>query len=263
MPPSLVVSARTFRRSRGGGNLSLRHPQHLPARTPPIVVPAEAGIQRGGVCGSPTTTPHRAPDSPHPVVGAIRESPVPPQRELPPPPPTELAGPNTPLVIPAKAGIQRGGAKGPFALRVPSGRTMIDSAPTSPCQAKEGRLSGRERLHHGQRHPARPVRIQDSHGATPWLREMPGGFACTYVVRWIWRERGAIRPSHSALGRFTRPLAWRIGCRMSAKCSRADCFTRLVLWRLCDAFALPRQARGRTSSSSSVSGKPCVGLECG
>ena len=72
--PDTSSPTRTFRRSRGGGNLSLRHQQHSPARTPPIVVPAEAGIQRDAERGSPTTNLAAPPTPPHPV-RAIRQPP--------------------------------------------------------------------------------------------------------------------------------------------------------------------------------------------
>ncbi len=56
--------------------------------------------------GTPTTHPVSHFQLPHPVVGAIRESPVPPQREPPIPPPSALADPRTPS--PHRRGNPRG-----------------------------------------------------------------------------------------------------------------------------------------------------------
>ena len=56
--------------------------------------------------GTPTTNPVSHFQLPHPVVGAIRESPVPPQREPPIPPPLALADPRTPS--PHRRGNPRG-----------------------------------------------------------------------------------------------------------------------------------------------------------
>ena len=56
--------------------------------------------------GTPTTNPVSHFQLPHPVVGAIRESPVPPQREPPIPPPSALADPRTPS--PHRRGNPRG-----------------------------------------------------------------------------------------------------------------------------------------------------------
>ena len=56
---------------------------------------------------------HRIPNSPHPVVGTLRETvrPAPleaPHRTRTTPPPAALAGPYTPIAIPAETRIQRG-----------------------------------------------------------------------------------------------------------------------------------------------------------
>ncbi len=144
---------------------------HASLLRPPSVIPAKAGIQRGtGAGGVPHHQPPSHPQLPrHPAVGALREAPVPPERD-----PTSAtsstrrpahphrrsresgnpgqgrgeeaspslvipAHPHAPLlrplrVIPAKAGIQRGYR--PFALREIEGATDDGRATLTTVQAR-------------------------------------------------------------------------------------------------------------------------------
>ena len=98
--------------SRGAGHVV--H-QPLSISQPPHVIPAEAGIQRGGGAGRP----HHQPQQPHPTTptlhtgggrypGARGKPSTNPSRSSQPP----HVIPSPQLVIPAKAGIQRGGEAG-------------------------------------------------------------------------------------------------------------------------------------------------------
>ena len=77
--------------------------------------------------GTPTTNPVSHFQLPHPVVGAIRESPVPPQREPPIPPPSALADPRTRhhLTVGATLVVALAPSANPIALS-PSKRTRQD-----------------------------------------------------------------------------------------------------------------------------------------
>ena len=77
-------------------------PAPLSSFLPPLVIPAKAGIQRGGATWGFPSPPqaHLA----NPFALSLSKGP--------PPPPATLASPPTPTVVPAKAGTQRRAARG-------------------------------------------------------------------------------------------------------------------------------------------------------
>ena len=206
--------------SRSSGNLPLRHQQPLPAQTPLNVIPAKAGIHRGGALeavrpegnrrgnGGPQYpwgrggAPHHQPPSlprlpPHPVAGAIRI----------PDHPEALEGPPA-RVIPAKALTQTGAGRGtptPNLRRFPNAVVGAIRESDYP-EALEGpsRSSGNLPLRYKQPLPARTTpssyRLSPvSRGAGPGrpfaLREIE---ACPEALEGS--ERGTAGPAGQGRG---------------------------------------------------------------
>ena len=116
------------------GRAGQPHHQLLPFLRPLRVIPAQAGIQRGGTAGRP----HPRPLSPsQPSVGATRQSPVPPQREPPTLTPTPPALPYPPPRHSCEGRNPEGRPRG--ASRPPANSTL---APHRRLHTGEGRYPG-------------------------------------------------------------------------------------------------------------------------
>ena len=105
-------------------------------------VPAFLQAKKASGQGTPNPNPRRIPDSPCPTVRAIRESPVPPERD---PRRNQQHSParTLPTAVPAKAGIQRGGAG--EAVR-PEGNRRGEGGPQDPRGKGGGPAHHRPRL---------------------------------------------------------------------------------------------------------------------